>query len=261
MIVIGNAARPGCRHQIQAGHSIAPLHDVGVENKIQVVKGPFNILQLAQDKRNQFSSPGRPASTSGSSRSSSESDNGILSFQTRRSRSPSPLCQTTSPSRRRGRATASPCPCPATAAKPTATWASSTASSLTTGSSLAQAPSLARRPTPPFLRVSRTVPRRCVFPSPSLDPDHNPPSSLLLSSSFLSSLPGLTHQTKGNSPDPTQPAVGSASPGFISTCPNSERCIIMSLSHQHNKVLYFSSTIAKLPPPQPPPPHSLSIYP
>lgn len=68
MTVTGDAARPGCRHQIQAGHSIAPLHDVGVENKIQVVKGPFNILQLAQDKRNQFSSPGRPASTSGSSR-------------------------------------------------------------------------------------------------------------------------------------------------------------------------------------------------
>uniref|UniRef100_H3DIW1 Grainyhead-like transcription factor 1 n=1 Tax=Tetraodon nigroviridis TaxID=99883 RepID=H3DIW1_TETNG len=48
---------PNKRHQIQAGHSIVPVHDAGVENKIQVVKGPFNILQLAQDKRGQFSSP------------------------------------------------------------------------------------------------------------------------------------------------------------------------------------------------------------
>lgn len=208
-----NAVYPGCRHQIQAGHSIAPLHDAGVENKIQVVKGPFNILQLSQDKRSQFSSPGRPASSSRSSRSSSESEDLLLSFQTRQSQSPSPLCPTTSPSRRRGRATASPCPYPATAPNPTATRASSTASSPTTGSSSARAPSLARRPTPPSLRVSRTVPRRCVFPPPP-DPDHNPPF-LLLSSSFLSSLLGLTHQTKGNSPDPTEPAVGSASPGFI----------------------------------------------
>uniref|UniRef100_A0A674PHH8 Grainyhead-like transcription factor 1 n=1 Tax=Takifugu rubripes TaxID=31033 RepID=A0A674PHH8_TAKRU len=48
---------PNKRHQLQAGHSITSLHDVGMENKIQVVKGPFNILQLAQDKRSQFSSP------------------------------------------------------------------------------------------------------------------------------------------------------------------------------------------------------------
>lgn len=154
---------PGYRHQIQAGHSITPLHNAGVENKIQVVKGPFNILQLAQDKRSHFSSPGRPASASTSSRNSSESENLTLSFQTRQSQSPSPLCQTTSPSRRRGPATASPCPFPTPAPRPTATWASSTASSPTTGSSSARAPSLARRPTPPSLRVSRTVPRRCVF--------------------------------------------------------------------------------------------------
>lgn len=46
-----------CRHQIQAGHSIGPHHEAGMENRIQVLKGPFNILQLAQDKR-QFPSPG-----------------------------------------------------------------------------------------------------------------------------------------------------------------------------------------------------------
>lgn len=50
-----------------------PVHDAGVENKIQVVKGPFNILQLSQDKRGQFSSPGRPASVGTSTQSSFES--------------------------------------------------------------------------------------------------------------------------------------------------------------------------------------------
>lgn len=29
-----------------------------MESRIQVLKGPFNILQLAQDKRSQFPSPG-----------------------------------------------------------------------------------------------------------------------------------------------------------------------------------------------------------
>lgn len=29
-----------------------------MESRIQVLKAPFNILQLAQDKRNQFPSPG-----------------------------------------------------------------------------------------------------------------------------------------------------------------------------------------------------------
>lgn len=48
----------GCRHQIQAGHPIAPLQEAGMESRIQVLKGPFNILQLAQDKRSQFPSPG-----------------------------------------------------------------------------------------------------------------------------------------------------------------------------------------------------------
>lgn len=46
-----------CRHQIQAGHSIVPHQEAGMENRIQVLKGPFNLLQLAQDKR-QFPSPG-----------------------------------------------------------------------------------------------------------------------------------------------------------------------------------------------------------
>lgn len=46
------------RHQLQAGHSLAPLQEAGMESRIQVLKGPFNILQLAQDKRAQFASPG-----------------------------------------------------------------------------------------------------------------------------------------------------------------------------------------------------------
>ncbi|XP_055361810.1 grainyhead-like protein 1 homolog isoform X3 [Betta splendens] len=45
------------RHQMQPGHSIAPLQDSVMENRIQVLKGPFNILQLAPDKRAQFPSP------------------------------------------------------------------------------------------------------------------------------------------------------------------------------------------------------------
>ncbi|KAL6105595.1 grhl1 [Pungitius sinensis] len=48
---------PNKRHQIQLGHPIPPLHEGGLENRIQVLKGPFNILQLAQDKRAQFASP------------------------------------------------------------------------------------------------------------------------------------------------------------------------------------------------------------
>ncbi|KAM3870993.1 grainyhead-like protein 1 homolog [Diretmus argenteus] len=51
---------PNKRHQIQAGHSIAPLQENPMESRIQVLKGPFNILlpnQLAQDKRVPFPSP------------------------------------------------------------------------------------------------------------------------------------------------------------------------------------------------------------
>ncbi|XP_037343173.1 grainyhead-like protein 1 homolog isoform X2 [Pungitius pungitius] len=48
---------PNKRHQIQLGHPIPPLQEGGLENRIQVLKGPFNILQLAQDKRAQFASP------------------------------------------------------------------------------------------------------------------------------------------------------------------------------------------------------------
>lgn len=47
------------RNQIQAGHPIAPHQEAGMENRIQVLKGPFNILQLAQDKRSHFPSPGQ----------------------------------------------------------------------------------------------------------------------------------------------------------------------------------------------------------
>uniref|UniRef100_A0A3P8UKY9 Grainyhead-like transcription factor 1 n=1 Tax=Cynoglossus semilaevis TaxID=244447 RepID=A0A3P8UKY9_CYNSE len=39
------------------GHNISPLQETGMEGRIQVLKGPFNILQLAQDKRTQFPSP------------------------------------------------------------------------------------------------------------------------------------------------------------------------------------------------------------
>ncbi|XP_071399812.1 grainyhead-like protein 1 homolog isoform X1 [Centroberyx affinis] len=54
---------PNKRHQIQAGHPLAPLQEpsmTNMESRIQVLKGPFNILlpnQLAQDKRAPFPSP------------------------------------------------------------------------------------------------------------------------------------------------------------------------------------------------------------
>lgn len=46
------------RHPVQAGHSLIPLQETGMENRIQVLKAPFNLLQLAPDKRPHFSSPG-----------------------------------------------------------------------------------------------------------------------------------------------------------------------------------------------------------
>lgn len=72
-------------------------------------------------------------------------------------------------------------------------------------------------------------------------PCDRPPPPLL----HLPLLSDLSHQTIGYSPDPMEPAVGSAFPGFIWTCQNSSQCVIMPLSHQHNKVLYCSPTIAK----------------
>ncbi|XP_029316468.1 grainyhead-like protein 1 homolog isoform X3 [Cottoperca gobio] len=45
------------RHQLQTVHPIVPHQEGGMESRIQVLKGPFNILQLAQDKRAQFPSP------------------------------------------------------------------------------------------------------------------------------------------------------------------------------------------------------------
>ncbi|XP_068608577.1 grainyhead-like protein 1 homolog isoform X1 [Brachionichthys hirsutus] len=48
---------PNKRHQLQTVHPIAPLQEAGMESRIQVLKGPFNILQLAQEKRSQFPSP------------------------------------------------------------------------------------------------------------------------------------------------------------------------------------------------------------
>ncbi|KAA8582154.1 hypothetical protein FQN60_008894 [Etheostoma spectabile] len=48
---------PNKRHQLQSGHTMAPHQDGGMESRIQVLKGPFNFLQLSQDKRAQFPSP------------------------------------------------------------------------------------------------------------------------------------------------------------------------------------------------------------
>ncbi|XP_072313772.1 grainyhead-like protein 1 homolog isoform X2 [Eucyclogobius newberryi] len=45
------------RQQIQTAHSIGSLQEPGMENRIQVLKGPFNLLHLNPDKRNQFPSP------------------------------------------------------------------------------------------------------------------------------------------------------------------------------------------------------------
>ncbi|XP_055086998.1 grainyhead-like protein 1 homolog isoform X2 [Periophthalmus magnuspinnatus] len=48
------------RQQIQSSHAIGPLQEAGMENRIQVLKGPFNLLHLNPDKRNQFPSPEVP---------------------------------------------------------------------------------------------------------------------------------------------------------------------------------------------------------
>ncbi|XP_017272988.1 grainyhead-like protein 1 homolog isoform X1 [Kryptolebias marmoratus] len=48
---------PNKRHQIQARHPIVPLQEAGMENRIQVLKAPVNLLQLTQDKRSHFPSP------------------------------------------------------------------------------------------------------------------------------------------------------------------------------------------------------------
>ncbi|KAJ0062703.1 hypothetical protein NL108_004316, partial [Boleophthalmus pectinirostris] len=45
------------RQQIQTAHAIGPLQEAGMENRIQVLKGPFNLLHLNPEKRNQFASP------------------------------------------------------------------------------------------------------------------------------------------------------------------------------------------------------------
>ncbi|KAM4542538.1 grainyhead-like protein 1 homolog isoform 1-T1 [Odontesthes bonariensis] len=48
---------PNKRHQIQTRHSLVPLQETGMDNRIQVLKAPVNILQLTQDKRAHFHSP------------------------------------------------------------------------------------------------------------------------------------------------------------------------------------------------------------
>lgn len=206
---------PCCRHQLQAGHSITSLHDAGMENKIQVVKGPFNILQLAQDKRSQFSSPGLPASANTGSGTSSEykkigffpSRHDSHSLHRHCAELPAHQDGGTEPQllrdhaqqlrrKRRPRGRLRP---PAHPQR---------------GPVQPQHPVVhAAR-----LHLSREFqgqfPGGACFDPPALRPCPQPPLFLLLSS-FLSSLSGLTHQTKGYSPDPTEPAVGSASPGFI----------------------------------------------
>lgn len=232
-----------------------------MENRIPVLKPPFNILQLGSDKRAHFSSPGLLWFSNTNRKKQKNLETwwsvncfGVFCFvlfvQILLSQFPLPPCQTRL-SRQRCPLTASRWLCQTTAAKRRATWASLTASSPTTRSISALAPRLVRPLTPPFPRALRMVPRKWVFRSPpvktlpmlSQHPLH-PTSSF--SFAFLSSpLSDLSHQTIGYSPDPMEPAVGSTFPGFIWTCQNSGQCVIMPLSHQHNKVLYFSPTIAK----------------
>ncbi|CAG5866472.1 grainyhead-like protein 1 homolog isoform 2-T2 [Menidia menidia] len=54
---LGSDVDPNKRHQIQARHSLVPLQEAGMDNRIQVLKAPVNILQLTQDKRVHFPSP------------------------------------------------------------------------------------------------------------------------------------------------------------------------------------------------------------
>lgn len=150
-----------CRHQIQPGHTITPLQEAGMENRIQVLKGPFNILQLAQDKRAQFPSPGLFTVNviNRHKQLKNQKPNQvflIMAIQTRPSQFPLPLCQITRRSKQRCPPMASQWLCQTTVPKPTVMWPSLTASSPTT-----------RPPTPPSPRVSRMVPRRWVFRSPS----------------------------------------------------------------------------------------------
>uniref|UniRef100_A0A3B4ALS1 Grh/CP2 DB domain-containing protein n=1 Tax=Periophthalmus magnuspinnatus TaxID=409849 RepID=A0A3B4ALS1_9GOBI len=44
-------------HNKRYKHGHSPLQEAGMENRIQVLKGPFNLLHLNPDKRNQFPSP------------------------------------------------------------------------------------------------------------------------------------------------------------------------------------------------------------
>ncbi|RVE57268.1 hypothetical protein OJAV_G00214580 [Oryzias javanicus] len=48
---------PNKRHQLQARHPIAPHQEANMDNRVQVLKAPINILQLTPDKRSHFPSP------------------------------------------------------------------------------------------------------------------------------------------------------------------------------------------------------------
>lgn len=151
-----------------------------MENRIPVLKPPFNILQLGPDKRAHFSSPGLLwfSNTNRKKRKNLETWWSVNCFgffcfvlfvQILLSQFPLPPCQTRL-SRQRCPPTASRWLCQTTAAKRRATWASLTASSPTTRSISALAPRLVRPLTPPFPRALRMVPRKWVFrcpPSPS----------------------------------------------------------------------------------------------
>lgn len=150
------------RHQLQARHPIPPHQEANMDNRVQVLKTPINILQLTSDKRTHFPSPGLLTFNNVNSQRQFLKLKPWLSslrasfVQIQLSQFPSPQCQTTSPSRRRGPHTASRSRFPTTATTP----ASLTASSTKTPSSSAPARSPARLQTPPFPRVSRMVPRR-----------------------------------------------------------------------------------------------------
>lgn len=222
-----------------------------MESRIQVLKGPFNILQLAQEKRNQFTSPGLFNSTSGqTSLENRKSDSHFVDFVS------SDTTVTVS-------IAAVPNYPPVKTEVPSHGFSVTIPNNCTeteghvgvfdrqlSHNGVQFSPSTQSR-TPPDSTFSESFKdgsqEVCVsiplFLNPANALQQQPPSSRPLLPSRL--LSDLSHQTIGYSPDPTEPVVGSAFPGFILTCQNSGQCVITPLSHQHNKVLYLSPTIAK----------------
>ena len=139
-------------------------------------------------------------------------DKSVTCFQTQRWQF-LPLCQTSLPSRQKCLPTVSQWQFPTTAPKQRGMWECSSGSSPTPRLTTATRP--AHPLTPPSPKASRTLPRRYVSLS------HHRTIEL-----FTWSM---------------QPAVGLAFPSFIWTHQNSGQCVIMPLSHPHNKVLYLLS--------------------